>query len=223
MDKEIAYDVIRRTLSDQSFMQAIMENPDNVLLQQGIKTKDEINELKNVLSVIETSNLLSSQTVKQMMDQQTKTFEMANKLKTGLLDVTKQIQSGFKSVMTMYNVAFYLGVLLIGLSAILAIWKGEALLPIVFGGLGISDVIAYFITKPPQGLQNSRANLAQLQAAYYNWFIDVYNWNSFLLYLLKRNQLTLQNIKEVSGTLLQNTGQMMKLIDKYCEIEAKKK
>ena len=221
MNKETAYDVIRRTLLDQNFMQEIMENPDNVLFQQGIRTPEEISELKNVLSVIGAGIVLSSEAGKQMMDQQEKTFETANELKSGLIDVTKQIQSGFKNVMTMYNVAFYFGVLLIALSAIFAFWKGESLLPIVFGGLGVADVIAYFITKPPQSLQDSRANLCQLQAAYYNWFLDVYNWNSFLIYLQQTGQLNLQNVKEVSETLLQNTAKMMELIDKYCESKAK--
>ena len=71
--------------------------------------------------------------------------------------------------------------------------------------------------KPPQSLQDSRANLCQLQAAYYNWFLDVYNWNSFLIYLQQVGQLSLQNVKEVSETLLQNTAKMMELINKYCE------
>jgi hypothetical protein len=159
----------------------------------------------------------ASDATKLFEDQLKATLDTASELKLGLVDVTKQIQSGYRYVMIMYNVAFYLGVALIISAIPFAIWRGESLLPIVFGGLGMADVITYFITKPPQGLQNSRANLTQLQAAYFNWFIDNYNWNSFLIYLQFTNQLTIDNVKKVSEVCLHNTAEMMKLIDKYCE------
>lgn len=95
------------------------------------------------------------------------TLETADKFKSGLRDTIEQMQDGYSSVMNMYEMSFYLGIILIVSSLFLAILKGESLLPIVFGVLGIADVIAFFIVEPPQKLQDSRANLAQLQAAYF--------------------------------------------------------
>ncbi len=92
------------------------------------------------------------------------------------------------------------------------------MLPIVFGGLGIADIIAYFITKPPLDRQRSRANLAQLQAAYFNFFVDVYNWNSHLGHLTQTGQINFKNVKDVSDILIQNTDKTMELIEKYCEL-----
>lgn len=67
--------------------------------------------------------------------------------------------------MRMYIVAFYLGVLLVLVASYVAVVDGISLLSIVFGGL---DFLGFFFTKPAQHLQGSRADLAQLQAAYYN-------------------------------------------------------
>jgi hypothetical protein len=218
MSKEAAYNVIRQALQDPKFLQAALEDPDNKLPKLGLETQDEINELKVILSIIKTGIISASQKFDPMQDQQKSTLATANELKKGLVDVTKQIQSGYKHVMIMYNVAFYLGVILIAFSAVFAVWKGESLLPIVFSGLGMADIITYFITKPPQGLQNSRANLTQLQAAYFNWFVDIINWNSFLL---NTKQVTQDIYQKVSDACLHNTSEMMKLIDKYCEIKKK--
>jgi hypothetical protein len=53
--------------------------------------------------------------------------------------------------------------------------------------------------------------------------VDIYNWNSFLIYLQLTNQLTTDNVKKVSEVCLHNTSEMMKLIDRYCETGIEKK
>src|SRR5262249_28623357 len=118
--------------------------------------------------------------------------------------------------MTMYEVAFYLGVVLILAAVVMAFLDNKSLLPIVFGSLGITDMIAYFITKPPQDLQFSRARLAQLQAAFFNWFIDYTNWNGVLMTWTQEGKAELQSVKAVSSILMEHTEKTMALIDTYC-------
>lgn len=221
MSNEIAYNIVKRAIADVRFLQALVSNPDVVILNEGITDPNEILQLKQVLAPLIDAVVQTSEVQKILVGQLRTTMETADKFKAGLRDTIEQIESGYSSVMTMYKVAFYLGIFLILFSLVLAIWRGESLLPIVFGGLGIADVIAYFITKPPQDLQNSRANLAQLQAAYFNWFIDVYNWNSYLSHLNQTGQINFKNVKEVSETLLQNTDKTMELMEKYCELSKK--
>jgi len=222
---EIAYNIVKKAVADGSFIQALVSNPDVVIRNEGVTSPNEILELKQILSVLINAAAQTQEAQKELqkflIKQLETTMETADKFKDGLRDTVKQIEKGYSSVMTMYMVAFYLGVALIVFSLFFAIWERESLLPIVFGGLGIADVIAYFITKPPQDLQNSRANLAQPQAAFFNWFVDVYNWNSYLSSLPQTGQLNFKNVKEVSETLLQNTDKMMELMEKYCELAKK--
>jgi hypothetical protein len=215
MDKEAAYDLIRQVLHDPQSLLAIKKDPQSVLSKLGIQSQDEIKDLEGILSIVEVGITTASQKFDPVQDQQQSTLTTANELKKGLVDVTKQIQSGYKHVMIMYNVAFYLGIALIASAVLFAIFTGESLLPMVFSGIGMADIIVYLITKPPQGLQDSRANLTQLQAAYFSWFVDMVNWNSYLLE--KGQKATLDDIKKVSEACLHNTGEMMELIDKYCE------
>jgi hypothetical protein len=94
---------------------------------------------------------------------------------------------------------------------------------LILGGLGMADVIASLIFRPAQNLQNSRGNLAQLQAAFFNWINDVYNWNRYLQ--LVENEATsnkpspaFTKMREVSEMMVQNTALMMDLVERYCEM-----
>lgn len=139
---------------------------------------------------------------------------LQTKLQDGLVDVIKQIETGYERVMTMYTVAFYMGVLLVAISVIASLYYHSDQSTLILGGLGLVDIIASMIFKPAQDLQNSRGNLAQLYAANFNWINDVHNWNEYL----NRSKLSLDinNLTKVSKTMMEHTEQMMRLIKLYC-------
>lgn len=91
-----------------------------------------------------------------------------------------EFHRGFQRTMDMYTVAFYLGVVIIIVSLGYAILGGNNLISIAFGAVGLLDILTFLVTKPPQSLENSRADLAQLQIAYTNWFSSVNNWNAYI-------------------------------------------
>lgn len=223
MDTELAYQVIRKVISDGTYTQALMTNADEMLLAEGITDPSVLEELKRVLNVIITAKMQTSKEFANLQEwiahQRETTGNTADTFKEGLQNTLGQIERGFRSTATMYKVGFYLGVALIIFSAIFAVVRNEPVLPIVFAGFGVADVITFFITKPPQQLQRSRADLAQLQAAYFNWFGDSYNWNSFLGIVgqIGNPQIIHQIMKEVSATMLDNTAKTMDIIEKYCE------
>ena len=221
MSNEIAYAIIRRAVVDNTFLQSLASNPDAVIKEEGITGPKEISELKQLLFTL-IGGMQRNVTLYTFIANQLKsTSEIADAFKAGLKRTVEQIDSGFRSTMMMYMVAFYLGIGLIVFSVIFAIVMGETLLPIVFGGFGIVDVVGFFVKKPPQRLQGSRADLAQLQAVYFNWFIDIYNWNSYLSMLGQTKGLEYEEVKQVSTTLLENTDKTMSLVKKYCEFEKK--
>lgn len=137
---------------------------------------------------------------------------MAEKLREGLVGVTVDISQGFKEVMRMYKVAFYLGVVLIGVSIISSLFLREAVLPIAFGAFGLADIAAVFIFKPVEKLQISRANLAQLQAAYASWVNDIHNWNDYWKRTLNREDYSLEDLKMASDIMINNTEKLIEVI-----------
>jgi len=143
----------------------------------------------------------AAQLAEYMAAQLRSTGETADAFKTGLRNTIAQIDAGYRSTMFMYRVTFYLGVGLVLTAGYMALTTSERFFPLVFGSVGALDLLGFLIFKPAQQLQASRATLAQLQAAYFNWFIDITNWNSYLGDLGRRNAATFEERQEgVSAT-----------------------
>ncbi len=216
--REIAFDLIRNTATNPGFLQMVLQQPDQVVRQAGITDLVQVQELTQLLTLtargIQASNEFGQLAINQMKT----TMQTADAFKTALRKTIDQIDSGFQSSMTMYQVAFYLGITLMVVSIPFAMWTGKSILGLAFAGIGVADLIGFFITQPPKDIQYSRAHLAQLQAALFNWFNDSYNWNAYLQTLNGSHTDVFPRVKEVSDTLLNNTERMMGLIDKYCAV-----
>jgi|GEM_PF-1225982 len=236
--ESIIYSVLAKAASDPEFVEKLRNDFYRTLNEEGIFDAKQTGLLQLYLSrfldydQLATQNATLQQTIASyqfspfaseayrqkmeffMTDQLESTRITSNGFKSGLVDSLEQIKQGFRSAMIMYTVAFYVGIAMI-LAALLFAWlKNGSLLPIAFAGLGTADLIAYFITKPPLDLQKSRANLAQLQTAYYNWFIDLFNWNS----AAGGGDAMIEQYRKVSEMTLYNTEQTMRMIEDYCEI-----
>ena len=86
----------------------------------------------------------------------------------------------------------------------------------------MADVVTAFVFRPAQELQNSRGNLTQLQAAFFNWSNDVRNWSAYLDRLDNSvhpgERPPYEEFERVSLRVQANTAEMMRLVDLYCEM-----
>lgn len=216
--REIAFDLIRRAAVDAAFLQMVIQRTDQVIAQAGIVDPAQALETKQLLTILTRGIQQMSEMGQAAIKQVHTTMETADAFKMALRKTITQIDNGFQSSMTMYKVAFYVGILMVVASIPFAMWTGKSLLSLAFAGVGAADLIGFFITQPPKDIQYSRAHLAQLQAALFNWFNDSYNWNSYLQTLNGAQGDVFPRVKEVSETLLNNTERMMGLIGKYCAV-----
>ena len=74
-----------------------------------------------------------------------------------------------------------------------------------------------FLAKPQEKLQSSRANLAQLQAALYNWFMDSVNQNT-LISLLQQRGASVEEMQQVLDSLMGHTDRTLEMMQKYCKL-----
>ena len=140
------------------------------------------------------------------------TYNTADIFKTGLEKTVIQIDRGFQLTMYMYLMVFIIGVIFLGISAYMAISTEKEFISSIFGGMGMLSVLSFFFSKTPIELQRSRSELAQLQAALFNWYVDITNWNS---YLLKNQEIPLKEFKLISQEQMLRTEQTVKLISLY--------
>ncbi|MFZ3169960.1 MAG: hypothetical protein WA130_20295 [Candidatus Methanoperedens sp.] len=243
MSREHALEIVRRLRSDEYFRQQCLEKLDNkieetllILKQHDIQADEKdwlealnaywiIDKLEEATGLASPISSITRQTQPSLQGEE---FDMGLELQKGLVCVVKQIDKGYERVMTMYTIAFYLGIFMVLVSVFASLALRSDASVLILGGLGMADIIASLVFQPAQSLQNSRSDLAQLQAAFFNWINDVHNWDAYLRLLHEeansnKHPPAFDNLREVSNMLVHNTERMMKLVENYCEIPLKKK
>lgn len=143
---------------------------------------------------------------------ETTTRNTGDVFKDGLEKTIIQINRGFQWTMYMYLSVFIVGIVLLSVSTYIAITTEKETIAAVFGGMGMASILSFFFSKTPIELQRSRGELAQLQAALFNWFIDLTNWNSFLL---NNQTIKFDDLKKVSDEQMKRTEQTVQLISEH--------
>jgi DNA-binding ferritin-like protein (Dps family) len=210
------YEIILRAFDDKEFRESLHTDLQGTLVQYGITNPKEINELSTILGLISSG---ASQTQK-MLELTNGTLDVAEDMQKGLKETLKQIDSAYRSTMHMYQISFYLGILLIIVAVGAALLGREPLLPSVFGTLGTANTLAFFLLKPQERLQASRASLAQIQAAMYNWFVDSVSLYTLKNAYMKRDDLaTAATMSEVG---MQHTEKTLDMLQRYCKLSSER-
>ena len=228
MDTGVGYQILKKATEDEVYCQCLMNNCDYVLREAGIVDQADVEELRKIISTFIAARLAQTEENESMRkwssNQRETTGRTADKFKQGLRETIDQIDRSFSSTAVMYQVSFYFGLILILSSVVFAFLGKGALLPIIFAGLGSADVVTFFITNPPQQLQRSRADLAQLQLACFTWFNDYFNWNAAMNSINRMSDpdSVFECMKKFSDAQIESAGKTMDLIEKHCEFISRK-
>jgi len=210
------YELLRQTLTDGQLVEALRTDPQGTLERHGITDPQLSTEFMAMFGLMFSGASQQTELGKKFQEQIFGTLEVAKEMKEGLKRTLEQIDRAYRSTMLMYQISFYLGVLLILVAVGTALFGREPLLSAVFGTLGTVDLLAFFLVKPQERLQASRSNLAQVQAALYNWFMDSVNLNTLMS---KYDQIgDLPGAAAISETLLQHTDKTLEMLQKYCKL-----
>ena len=205
--------VLKKLLDSEDDQKTFTANPDQYLAMNGIINAQDQSYIKHLLT---PAVAYQKQYLKMMMQQHEEINAVNRSYRDGLSKANHQTIQGFHSTMIMYNVSFYLGIALIITAVVFAITSKSSLFSILFGSIGILDLLTFFIVKPPESLQKSRSEQAKLNAAFYSWFIDLYNWNSFYVQYSQKGQVVpFDVVKDVSDAQVANTEKLMKIISEH--------
>ena len=237
MTREQTLEVVRKLRSDKQLSQQVHESKteeDVARILQIMKADGIQADARDFLEAVNVNWIIDrleempgtvqySRITSRALPQQE--FDLGTELQKRLREVIEQIDKGYRRVMDMYTVAFYLGIFLVLMSVFSSLFLRQDMSTLILGGLGMADIIAALIFQPARDLQNSRGNLAQLQAAFFNWINDVYNWNRYLIHVddeaaSSERAPVFERVREVSDILVHNTERMMRLVEYYCEMYA---
>lgn len=204
---------LQKLLHSEEDKNLYKNNPYQYLALNGITNTEDQQELISLLAPAED---FQKSIAKSAMDQITEINNVNSSYRQGLSKANYQTIKGFHATMTMYIVSFYLGVALLITAIVFAIFAKSSLFAIVFGSIGTLDLLTFFIAKPPLSLQQSRSEQAKLNAAFYSWFTDLYNWNSFYLQFSQKGQtIDFGIMKQVSDAQIANTEKLMQIISAH--------
>ncbi len=206
---------------DPAVVKQLDESFDATVAQVGITSQQDRDEFRMILQLVATGCQAQNTAPEFLQHQMQTTAKTIDAFKDGLQQTISQIDVGFRSTMRMYQIAFYFGIALVITAVIHALMGGSPLIDAAFGTVGTLQLITFFFSNPPLYLQASRADLAQLQAAYFCWFTDIYNWNSYLMLLGQRGEVRFETVKEVSDAVLRSTARTLSLISRHCRISPK--
>jgi hypothetical protein len=214
MDHQKVLQTLQQMATNPEQAKAYLANPQEYVSKQNLLSDEERNMVFQLASPL--NEIMEYQ--RSMILQKTEIEKVNNSYRRGITQANEQTIRGFSSTMLMYQVSFYLGVALLITAIVFAVVTKGSLYPILFGSIGIIDLLTFFIAKPPESLQQSRSQQAKLNAAFYSWFLDLYNWNSFYIqYSSKGTNVDLQTMKEVSSSQIANTERLMKIISEHIE------
>jgi hypothetical protein len=131
------------------------------------------------------------------------------KLRDKVLNVIDQIDDGFSKAGSMYSIAFYFGIFVVTFSMVATLFYKQNVdnnTILFFGSVGIIDIVAFFVFKPINDLQKSRANLAQLVSAFLYWYVNVRNWDAATRKEIRTpNPTNIDNLERISKRHLIDT------------------
>jgi len=234
MNEDKTYSLIFKLTNDFLFLQAYKADPDNLLTNEGFTDQTQVTVLKNVLSPYILSFEQNREIQNRQAEEMQEHYDVVSELRNGLNKTIRQMLEGYQKTMVMYTVSFYIGVFLILIAVIIGIIDGTSIISIAFAGFGTVDIVTHFISNPPLKLQKSRADLAQLQAAYFTWYQDYRHWASYLTdeyYMRYKAGLVnpelaqkasadyKKTLQKVSDVMLENTKRILAVIEEFVEKE----
>ena len=213
MNHENILKCLAEIVSDPEKQKVYFSNPLKFLQESGLSPEEQQACFQFASPVAKFHNF-QYQMLEDSRKQQIEIAEVNSSFRKSMINTNNNIISGFNSTMTMYKVSFYLGVALLIVAVVFAFVSKSSLFAILFGSIGTIDILTFFITKPPQSLQKSRAEQAKLNAVYYSWFLDLYNWNAYYLQFQtpQGELIKFETVKGVSEKQVENTEKLMKII-----------
>jgi hypothetical protein len=140
-------------------------------------------------------------------------IDMREELKKRILKVIDEIDKGFARSMLMYTISFYVGIGVVIYSIVSTIAFGQNSFNLIFGAIGVLDIIAFLIFKPTQDLQRSRGNLAQLISAFLTWYSNMTVWSHLNTKILNSNDFDIALLQQNSKRTILDTVVFMAAVE----------
>jgi len=146
-------------------------------------------------------------------------------MKNMIKNLNKKTDEGFKKILHMSQVLFYVGISIIIVTFVLEIyeivfsgtpeWGKVAAHGIIGGGFGISGILTSFVFEPMKKIRRNMGDTVQLNIAISGY----YNQLSILNH--PEIKIDYENAAKLAKQIEESMSKVMDLVEKYCEPKSK--
>ena len=197
MEKEkILSETVGKAVMDRAYLYNLMGDPYGTIKETypGISRKEAEEIRKKVMNIIPG------------MSEE----EVLNLVKGTIASA----QRAFRTSLWMNVTFFSLGIALIILAAVSGVIRGEGTHAVIFGGLGIADVLLFFIFRPMKGVQDSIGNLVQIEIIFLSYYDQLTYWNIFAD---KQHNIDFATMEKINASIDKLTTKALKDIQNFVE------
>jgi hypothetical protein len=164
---------------------------------------------------------LMKETIRERMRIGLKRMEQLSEYTSNLFrDTLDTARNAYKRIVWMNTVMFVTGISLFIFAALYAaLSQQQKIYSLVFGGLGVANFVALFISDPINKTQAALSNLVQVEIAFMNFFEQITIWDAFA----GQPPLNPANIEKASATLQERSREVIEMLEKYIEEPPRKK
>jgi hypothetical protein len=136
-----------------------------------------------------------------------------------LNDAINRAKNTQENILSLNIAMFYFGVLLVTIAVIVGIVNGDAGYSIVFGGIGLVQIIASFFVGSMERSQKAISDLVQIEIAYLSYFEQVNLWELYAGILDINSRIDRTNLEKAAEKIQACTRETIELLQTNVEVK----
>lgn len=132
-------------------------------------------------------------------------------------DAIERVKITQQTILSLNIAMFYFGVLLITIAVIVGLVDGNGSYSIVFGGVGLVQIIASFFVGSMERAQKAISDLIQIEVTYLNYFEQINLWELYAGILDSKNKIDKANLEKAADKLQACTKETLGLLQTNIE------
>lgn len=154
--------------------------------------------------------MMFAATPEELKQQRDKFIDFTDRVRNTMYDSLLAARNTYK-VLTMMSVATFISGLTLFIAAVVAgLWTRQALLPLVFGGLGVGAFVSMFIFRPFETGQQALSNLVQIEMVVISYVNQATWWENYFIQHPEQAAL-------VSEAFHKRTLESLELVQRFTE------
>lgn len=150
-------------------------------------------------------------------DRRKSSQQLEQTAQNALNDAIERAKNTQQSILSLNIAMFYFGIFLITIAVIVGLVNGNGGYSVVFGGVGLIQVVASFFVGSMERSQKAISDLIQIEITFLNYFEQVNLWELYAGILDSKNKIDKANLEKAADKIQACTKETLELLQTNIE------